>query len=141
MQEFDLIVVGTGSGLEVSADAAARGQSVAIVENGPFGGTCLNRGCIPSKMLIHSADVMETIKSAHMFGIDVQVNGIDWDMIMRRASDDVDQEAHEIEHGNRSMDNIEVFKGEGRFIDTKMLEIDGKQITAETIVIAAGTWT
>ena len=90
MQEFDLIVIGTGSGLEVSADAAKRGQSVAVVENGPFGGTCLNRGCIPSKMLIHSADVMETIKSAHMFGIDVHVEGIDWDRIMRRASEEVD---------------------------------------------------
>ncbi len=139
MQEFDLIVIGTGSGLEVSTDAAARGKSVAIVENGPFGGTCLNRGCIPSKMLIHSADVMETIKSAHLFGIDVHVNGIDWDMIMRRASEEVDHEAHEIEHGNRSMENIEVFKGDGRFIDTKVLEVDGTQIKADTIVIAAGT--
>ena len=139
MQEFDLIVIGTGSGLEVSADAAERGKSVAIVENGPFGGTCLNRGCIPSKMLIHSADVMETIKSAHLFGIDVHVNGVDWDLIMRRASKDVDHEAHEIEQGNRSIENIEVFKGEGRFIDTKVLEIDGTQIKAGTIVIAAGT--
>ncbi len=139
MQEFDLIVIGTGSGLEVSADAAARGKSVAIVENGPFGGTCLNRGCIPSKMLIHSADVMETIKSAHLFGIDAHVDGIDWDLIMRRASKDVDHEAHEIEQGNRSIENIEIFKGDGRFVDTKVLEIDGTQIKADTIVIAAGT--
>ncbi|MCH8221929.1 MAG: dihydrolipoyl dehydrogenase [Chloroflexi bacterium] len=139
MQEFDLIVIGTGSGLEVSADAAARGKSVAIVENGPFGGTCLNRGCIPSKMLIHSADVMETIKTAHLFGIDAHVESIDWDMIMRRASEEVDHDAHEIEQGNRSIDNIEVFKSDGRFVDTKVLEIDGTQITADIIVIAAGT--
>ena len=139
MQEFDLIVIGTGSGLDVSADAAARGKSTAIVENGPFGGTCLNRGCIPSKMLIHSADVMETIKTAHLFGIDAHVDGIDWNMIMRRASEDVDHESHEIELGNRSIENIEVFKGEGRFIDTKVLEINGTQIRADNIVIAAGT--
>jgi mycothione reductase len=61
MQSFDLIVIGSGSGLEVSSEAAARALSLALVEHGPFSGTCLNGGCIPSKMLIHSADVMETI--------------------------------------------------------------------------------
>ncbi len=69
MRTFDLIVIGSGSGLEVSSEAADRGLSVAVVEHGPFGGTCLNRGCIPSKMLIHSADVMETIQRAQVFGI------------------------------------------------------------------------
>ena len=53
-----MIVIGSGSGLEVSSEAAERGLSVAVVEHGPFGGTCLNRGCIPSKMLIHSAGVI-----------------------------------------------------------------------------------
>ena len=90
-------------------------------------------------MLIHSADVMETIKSAHMFGIDVHVEGIDWDQIMRRASEEVDHEAHETEEGNRSNDNISVFKGDGKFVDEKVLEIDGTRITAPTILIAAGT--
>ena len=55
MRTFDLIVIGSGSGLEVSSEAGDRGLSVAVVEHGPFGGTCLNRGCIPSKMLIHRA--------------------------------------------------------------------------------------
>jgi len=63
MQHFDLMVIGSGSGLEVSSEAAGLGLSVAIIEEGPFGGTCLNRGCIPSKMLIHCADVMDTIKT------------------------------------------------------------------------------
>ena len=75
MNEFDLMVIGSGSGLEVSSEAAERGLSVAVVEDGPFGGTCLNRGCIPSKMLIHSADVMETIKTAERFGIRAQRGG------------------------------------------------------------------
>ena len=57
MNEFDVIVIGSGSGLEVSSEAVERGLSVAVMEEGPFGGTCLNRGCIPSKMLIHTADV------------------------------------------------------------------------------------
>ena len=75
MQSFDLIVIGSGSGLTVSSEAADRGLSVAVVEHGPFGDTCLNRGCIPSKMLIHSADLMETVRRAGLFGIGVEVTG------------------------------------------------------------------
>ena len=66
---FDVIVIGAGSGLEISSYAAERGLSVAVIEPGPFGGTCLNRGCIPSKMLIHAADVAQTIKESAKFGI------------------------------------------------------------------------
>ena len=61
MQTFDLIVIGAGSGLNVSSAAADMGMKVAVVEKGPMGGTCLNRGCIPSKIIIHSADVAEII--------------------------------------------------------------------------------
>ena len=67
MQHFDLMVLGSGSDLEVSSEAAGLGLSVAIIEEGPFGGTCLNRGCIPSKMLIHCADVMDTIQKRQHF--------------------------------------------------------------------------
>ncbi|HEV8699248.1 MAG TPA: FAD-dependent oxidoreductase [Candidatus Limnocylindrales bacterium] len=67
---FDLIVVGAGSGTTVSAAAAKAGWKVAIIEAGRFGGTCLNRGCIPSKMLVHVADVARTIRRAHLFGRD-----------------------------------------------------------------------
>ena len=62
LQKFDLIVIGSGSGLDVANAAYQRGLRVAVVEKGRMGGTCLNRGCIPSKLLIHSADV-----AVHMF--------------------------------------------------------------------------
>jgi dihydrolipoamide dehydrogenase len=139
MQQFDLMVIGSGSGLEVSSEAAGLGLSVAIIEEGPFGGTCLNRGCIPSKMLIHCADVMDTIKSAHIFGIQVTVQGIDWKHIIARAADEVDADARAIEEGNRQADNITVFKGRGSFVGPKTLEVNGEQISAETVLIAAGT--
>ena len=139
MQQFDLIVLGSGSGLEVSSEAAPLGLSVAIIEEGPFGGTCLNRGCIPSKMLIHCADVMDTIKSAHIFGIQATVQGIDWKHIIARATDEVDADARAIEEGNRQADNVTVFKGRGSFVSPKTLEVNGEQISAETVLIAAGT--
>ena len=139
MKKFDLIVIGSGSGLEVSVEAADRGMSVAVVEEGPFGGTCLNRGCIPSKMLIHCADVMETIQRSELFGIKARVESIDWQHMIRRAVDKIDEEARGIEEGNRQSPNITVFKGTGRFVGNKTLEVNGEQINAETIVIAAGT--
>src|SRR5438128_1961311 len=71
MREFDLIVIGSGSGLDVANAVAQDGLRVAIIEKARMGGTCLNRGCIPSKLLIHSADVAETIKGAGQFGINV----------------------------------------------------------------------
>ena len=139
MQSFDLIVIGSGSGLEVSSEAAGRGLSVAVVESGPFGGTCLNRGCIPSKLLIHSADVVETIRRSELFGIKAEISAIDWDFIVKRASDTVDEDARMIEKGNRQHQNITVFGDSARFVDHKTLEVAGETITAETIVIAAGT--
>jgi dihydrolipoamide dehydrogenase len=139
MQSFDLIVIGSGSGLDVSSEAADRGLSVAVVEHGPFGGTCLNRGCIPSKMLIHSADVMETIRRADLFGITAQVSGVDWDSIVRRVVSTIDGDAQAVEEENRQHPNITVFKDTARFVGHKVLDVAGERIAAETIVIAAGT--
>ena len=119
MKTFDLIVIGSGSGLEISAEVAGRGMSVAVVEEGPFGGTCLNRGCIPSKMLIHCADVMETIQRSELFGIKASVESIDWQHIIRRAFNEIDEEARGIEEGNRQSPKITVFKGTGRFMGNR----------------------
>ncbi len=139
MKTYDLIVIGSGSGLEVSSEAALRGLSVAVVEEGPFGGTCLNRGCIPSKMLIHCADVMETIQQSELFGIKARVESVDWPFIIRRASEEIDAESQGVEEANRQNPNIDVYKDRCRFIGHKTLEVNGEVINAETIVIAAGT--
>jgi len=139
VQSFDLVVIGSGSGLEVSSEAADRGLSVAVVEHGPFGGTCLNRGCIPSKMLIHSADVMETIRRAELFGITAQMSAVDWDFIVKRVINTIDADAQGIEEANRQHPNVTVFKDSGRFVEHKVLQMGNERIAAETIVIAAGT--
>ena len=139
MKSHDLIVIGSGSGLELSSEAAENGLSVAVVEHGPFGGTCHNRGCIPSKMLIHCADVMEIIQGAERFGIKASVDSVDWQFIIRRAFDEIDGEAQAMEEANRQHPKITVYKDTARFVGQKTLEVGGEQITAETIIIAAGT--
>ncbi len=139
MKKFDVIVIGAGSGLEISSYAAEQGLSVAIVEQGPFGGTCLNRGCIPSKMLIHSADVAETIQESHLFGISAKITKIDWTKIINRVNKFVDGEAQGIEQGNKQTNNVTVYKTKTRFVGHKILQIGEEIITADKIFIAAGT--
>src|SRR5215218_10707319 len=107
MQEFDLIVIGSGSGLDVANAAAEHGgMKVAIIEKGRMGGTCLNRGCIPSKLLIHSADVVETIKNAGLFGINVN-NGftVDFEKIVSRVIDIIDSRSDEIRNAFSGVEN------------------------------------
>lgn len=135
---YDVIVIGSGSGLEISSEAASKGMKVAVIEKGAFGGTCLNRGCIPSKMLIHVADIAETIKKADSFGIKSKFQGTDWNKIQKRVWNLIDKDSKEIEKGNKEIKNIDVYNGTAKFIDKKTLEINNKIISAEKIFICAG---
>src|SRR3990172_1026296 len=137
-KRYDVIVIGAGSGLSISSYAAEKGLKVAVVESGPFGGTCLNRGCIPSKMLIYSADVAETIHKSKQFGIDAKINKINWKQIITRVNQTIDEEAKEIEQGNRQTKNITVYKVQAQFIGKKLLRVGKDVITADKIFICAG---
>lgn len=97
MRKFDVLVIGAGSGLEIASFAQEQGLSVVLVEEGPLGGTCLNRGCIPSKMLIHSSDVAEIIKTSEKFGIRSKIEGVDFTSIVQRVSEVVDIDSSGIE--------------------------------------------
>ena len=144
MEEFDFLVVGSGSGLDVANAAARRGQSVAVVEKGPLGGTCLNRGCIPSKQLLYHAEVYETVERAGEFHVDADVAGVDFAGMVREVTEDVAESADSIRRGLQSSDQHRLFEGEGRFVDDHTVEVvdgadAGARISAETVLIAAGT--
>ena len=138
VQRFDLIVIGSGSGLDVANAIASRGMAVAIVEKGPLGGTCLNRGCIPSKMLLHSADLVEAIRTADQFGIRVKGYDVDFPAIVRRVTETVDRDSANIERAFQSIENPKLFKGAGRFVGMKTLEVAGETLQADRILIASG---
>ena len=144
MDDVDFLVIGSGSGLDVANAAANQGQSVAVVEKGPLGGTCLNRGCIPSKMLLYHADVLETVERAGEFEIDASVEGVDFESIIRKVNEEVGEDAASIRRGLRSSDSHTLYEGEGRFVDDRTVEIvdgddEGAQVRADTVLIAAGT--
>lgn len=142
---FDLIVIGSGSGLDVASAATEHGLKVAIIEKDKMGGTCLNRGCIPSKLLIHSADIIETIKKASVFGINVNGYSVDFDKIMKRVNRITDSDSDNIKDALKKSKNPKLFAGDCKFIGNKRIAIrtnkeDEEQvITAEKILIAAGS--
>ncbi len=139
MRKFDVLVVGSGAGLEVASFAAEKGMSVAIVEEGPLGGTCLNRGCIPSKMLIHSADVVETIKNSEKFGIKSKIENIDFASIVKRVSEVVDTDSSGIEKAIRESGNPTLYKVRGKFIGPKQMQVGDEQIEGNKVFIVGGT--
>ena len=89
VHSYDLVIVGAGSGNMLPVEKFA-GWRVAMVESGRFGGTCLNRGCIPSKMLVHTADVAQTVRHAGQFGLSAKWAGADWLAIRERVFGRID---------------------------------------------------
>ena len=139
VKKFDLIVIGSGAGLDVASAAAQTGMKVAIVEKSRMGGTCLNRGCIPSKLLIHSADIAEVIKTAHVFGIQVERFTIDFRKIVDRVNSIIDSDSDDIRKGFNRSENPKLFPLDCTFVDEKTLLVGGDKITSNIILIAAGT--
>ncbi|HLD02962.1 MAG TPA: dihydrolipoyl dehydrogenase [Candidatus Nanoarchaeia archaeon] len=139
MKRFDVIVIGAGSGLNVANAAAEKGLNVAVVEPGPMGGTCLNRGCIPSKIIIHAADVAETIRNSEKFHIKSRLISIDFKSIIREANKIVGDSAKHIEEGIKGSENFTLFKEYARFVGERRLKVGDEVIEGDKIIIAAGT--
>ncbi len=134
---YDLVIVGAGSGNMLPTEEFADWR-VAVVEADRFGGTCLNRGCIPSKMLVHTADVAETVRHAARFGISACWRGADWPAIRDRVFDRIDP-LHEQAVDYRRAHGVDVFLGEARFAAPKVLIAGDEEIHAERFVLAAGS--
>ena len=134
---YDLVIVGAGSGNMLLTKELADWR-VAVVESDRFGGTCLNRGCIPSKMLVHTADVAEAVRHAGRFGIGARWAGPDWPAIRDRVFGRIDP-LHERAVAYRRAHGADVFLGEARFVAPKVLQAGGEEIRAERFVLAGGS--
>lgn len=141
-QKFDLIVLGGGPGGYPAAIRAAQyGKSVALVEAKELGGTCLNRGCIPSKTLIANAEVWQHIKEAKHFGITVDNPSFDYEQMIDRKNRVVANLRKGVE-GLIASNGIKLFRGFGKFTspnEIKVLGEDNVILTADKIIIATGS--
>ena len=137
---YDLIIIGSGAGLTIAnIFAKQHGWKVALVEKGPLGGTCLNRGCIPSKIMIHPADLVQEIERAEEFGITATIENIDFKKIVERATEYTDHSAKAIERGVDKNSTIDLYKAEAYFTGDKSVMAGDTEISGDRVVIAAGT--
>lgn len=138
MPTHDLIIIGAGSGNSIIGPEHDD-MDVAIVERGLFGGTCLNVGCIPSKMFVYAAEIAEL--AAHVgpkLGVHTTFEGADWPAIRDRVFGRIDPIAAGGEDYRKSLENVTVYQHDARFVGPKEIQVGGETITADTIVIAAG---
>ena len=137
MRRFDLLVIGAGSGNSV-VGPEHDDWDVAIAERGLFGGTCLNVGCIPSKMFVYAAELAELAADGERLGVYTRFDGADWPAIRDRIFGRIDP----IEEGGRryreELSNVTVYPCTARFVGPRQVAVGDETIAAERIVLAAG---
>ncbi|KAA9160928.1 mycothione reductase [Amycolatopsis acidicola] len=144
MPHYDLVIVGTGSGNSILGPGFADWKT-AIVEKGVFGGTCLNVGCIPTKMFVHTADVAATPSVSSRLGVDEELLNVRWRDVRDRIFGRIDPIAaggREYRIGHEDNANVTVYEGQGRFTGHKELTVTlpdrTETVTADRFVLAAG---
>ncbi len=138
MKHFDIMIIGSGSGMSIADAALNRGMEVAVIEAGPLGGTCLNRGCIPSKMVIYPADIINTIREARKLGIKASIEEIDFAHIMERSAKLVEEDVNHMEEGVRPAPGLTMYRDVGEFVSDYTMEVGGETIGAENVFIVSG---
>ena len=134
----DIIVIGGGAGTKLVTPPSKIGKKVLIIEKESMGGTCLNRGCIPSKMMIYPAEVMSFAREAEKIQINTDLN-IDFESLVKRISKTVDNESESIDVAYKKNSNIEFVRGIASFVSNDTIEVNGKHYKADKIFIATGS--
>ncbi|MDH5300260.1 MAG: glutathione-disulfide reductase [Gammaproteobacteria bacterium] len=138
-KHYDLIAIGAGSGgISVAEKAAAYGKKVAVVEDDMIGGTCVNRGCVPKKVMWYGAQLAEMLHDAADYGFAVQSNGLDWRGLVEKRESYIGNITGWY-HGYLKDLGIDELVGTARFVDSRTLEVSGQTYTADKIVISTGS--
>ncbi len=139
MRTYDVLVIGSGGGTKISTPASRLGLKAAVIEKDRLGGTCLNRGCIPSKMLIHAAEVAHQIQTAPRYNIRPKGYDVDFRALVDRVQREIDDESESILPGYRKNPNLHFYHGEARFTGERTLQVGEFTLTAEKVYIATGS--
>lgn len=139
-KHFDVIWIGTGQAtMTVAPRLTSAGKTVAVIEAGKFGGTCVNFGCTPTKTLVASARAIHMARRGSDFGFSVDGLQVDFAKVMAPQKENRQKSSSGMEDKLRSLDGCTVFRGVGSLVDSKTVQVDGQQLTAEHIVIHVGT--
>ncbi len=135
---FDLIAIGGGSGgLAVAEKAAEHGKRVAIIEADKLGGTCVNVGCVPKKVMWYAANLAQNARDARDFGVLADLQGVDWKTLVSGRQGFIDG-ILDYWNGYVAGEGITHIHGRARFVDAHTVEVDGKHYSADHIAIATG---
>lgn len=139
MRHYDYVAIGGGSGGIASVNRAAMyGKKCALVEAGEIGGTCVNVGCVPKKIMWHAAQVAEALhRYSPDYGFDATVHGFDWARLVKNRSAYI-QRIHASYGAGLERNKVDVIAGFASFADARTIEVDGERITADHILIATG---
>jgi mycothione reductase len=138
MKEYDVIVVGSGAGSIIVDSALSQGLKVALVDRGPLGGTCLNVGCIPSKMLIYPADRVVEIQEAEKLGIEAEIKHVDFQGIMGRTRNYVTDTERRIRERVQNTPGLDFYGSTGHFVEDYTIDLDGQKIRGKKIYLVSG---
>ena len=138
MKEYEVVVVGSGAGSAIVDGALAEGLKVALVDRGPLGGTCLNVGCIPSKMLIFPADRIAEFQEAKKLGIHARIEQVDFRAIMRNTREYVTDAEKNIRKSAMSTPNLAFYGTTGHFVEDYTMEVEGQRIRGKKIYLVSG---
>jgi dihydrolipoamide dehydrogenase len=137
---FDLVILGGGSGGYAAALRSAQlGKSVALIEKDKLGGTCLHRGCIPTKALLHAAEVADVVKDASHCGINAQFGSIDMNVVNTYRDGIVDRLFKGLT-GLVNSKNVTVVSGEGKLVGPKTIQVGGDTYTGTNVILASGSY-
>ncbi|MEG0805852.1 MAG: dihydrolipoyl dehydrogenase [Lachnospiraceae bacterium] len=143
MEQYDLLIIGTGPGGYTAAEKAAKGgMKVAVIEKNEIGGVCVNRGCIPTKALIHASDLYADMRNSQLFGITAEKVDYDSTKVYEYKDRVVSQTGEEIQ-GNFLKLGITIIRGTARLVWERLVEVTGKdgqvqEVTADIIILAVG---
>jgi glutathione reductase (NADPH) len=137
--DYDLIAIGAGSGgLSVAERAAVYGAKCAVVESGKMGGTCVNVGCVPKKIMWYGANLAHALSDAKDYGFDLENKGFNWSHLVSKREQYISG-INDWYHNYLEDSNIDELVGFASFVDEHTLDIDGKKVTAKNIVVSPGT--
>lgn len=136
--QYDLVVIGGGSGgIATARRAAEYGARVALVEAGRLGGTCVNVGCVPKKLMFNAAELAGSMADARGYGFGLTVEGHDW-AALKAARDAYVARLNGIYESNLGKSRVALIRGWGRLLDAHTVEVDGQRLDGERIVLAPG---
>ena len=140
MSQFDVVILGGGSGGYACALRSAQlGLSVALIEEDKLGGTCLHRGCIPTKALLHAGEVADNTRHAGEFGVNAEFISIDM-LAVNAYKDGVVSKLHKGLQGLVKSRNVTYIEGHGKLVGKNIVEVNGTQYTGKNIVLATGSY-